>query len=242
MPLPFRLLDGSNMDTSMMYLHLKKGAAVHGAKLTTTLPGTSETIPCVAVKMAYQGGEYSAVAAMPEGELKEDSPGGKLTLENGQDYADALAACRETVAAGLSSQGSGNALEWKTIGDPAIKAIKVYLPRFEIEFGTSLAPALQKAGLGAIFGPGDFTGITASGELFVSDVVHKVYVKVDEKGTEAAAATAAIMMKSAMMRPPPELFVKFDRPFVFSVVHEESGLALFTGEVYKPEEWKKTDG
>lgn len=244
-PLQFRKLDGSRIDAPMMFLHLKKGTAVQGTNLEATLPGTSNKVPCVAVKMAYQGGTYSAVAAMPVGDLKEDSPGGKLTLESGQDYADALTSCRETVVAGLGHGNNGkhggdsNSLLWKTIGDPTMKAIKIYLPRFEIEFGTSLAPALKKAGLGAIFQPGDFTGITAEGSLAVSDVVHKVYVKVDEKGTEAAAATAAIMMKMAMTRPPPELFVNFNRPFVFSVIHEESGLALFTGEVYKPEEWKQ---
>ncbi len=254
MRLNFYKMDGSQMDSPFMYLFLKKGESITATRFTTAA-GTA----CVAVRMAYQGGAYSAIVAMPEMEINPPVSGTPLTLQNGEDYATAVAACRETliskltpassVSASSSSEagastssggGTGKALEWKALGDPDMKAVKIYLPRFEIEFGTSLSTALQHAGLGALFQPGDFTGIAADGgSLSVSDVVHKVYVKVDEMGTEAAAATAVMMVKSMQMRPPPELFVKFDKPFVFTVVHDESGLALFTGEVYKPEEWKE---
>ncbi|KAG7667322.1 putative Serpin B10 [Nannochloris sp. 'desiccata'] len=219
MPLPFYKLDGTQYDSPFMYLFLKKGESVHATRFQTAT-GTS----CVAVRMAYQGGAYSAIVAMPEMEIKPPVAGTPLTLQSGENYDDGK---------------EKGALLWQAIGDPDMKAIKIYLPRFEIEFGTSLSTALQHAGLGAIFQPGDFTGISADGgSLSVSDVVHKVYVKVDEMGTEAAAATAVMMVKSMPMRPPPELFVKFDKPFVFTVVHDDSGVALFTGELYKPEEGK----
>ncbi|KAL4529344.1 hypothetical protein Ndes2526A_g04137 [Nannochloris sp. 'desiccata'] len=247
MPLPFYKLDGTQYDSPFMYLFLKKGESVHATRFQTST-GTS----CVAVRMAYQGGAYSAIVAMPEMEIKPPVAGTPLTLQSGENYGTALAACREALVSKLTrispspapsfSTDDGKekgALLWQAIGDPDMKAIKIYLPRFEIEFGTSLSTALQHAGLGAIFQPGDFTGISADGgSLSVSDVVHKVYVKVDEMGTEAAAATAVMMVKSMPMRPPPELFVKFDKPFVFTVVHDDSGVALFTGELYKPEEGK----
>ena len=237
------LMDGSKMDVPMMYLSLKKGNAVHGATFHSTMPDGS-SLECVAVKMKYQGGAYSAVISMPLEQVKEPVvAGSKLVLESGKDYATALVACREGLISALSSSSDDGtaaaaALQWKTIGDPKIQAVKVYLPRFEIEYGTSLSSALKAAGLQALFRPGDFSKMTSEGDLGVSDVVHKVYVKVDEAGTEAAAATAVVMMRMAAMRPPPELFVKFDKPFVFTVVHEETGLALFAGEVFKPELWK----
>jgi serpin B len=239
MPLPFYKMDGTQLDSPFMYLFLKKGKSVHATRFQTA-SGTS----CVAVKMAYQGGAYSAIVAMPEMEIHPPVAGTALTLQSGEDYATTLAACREALVSKLtpSSAQDKHALQWQEIGAPDMKAVKIYLPRFEIEFGTSLSTPLQNAGLGAIFKPGDFTGIASAasggGSLSVSDVLHKVYVKVDEMGTEAAAATAVIMVKSMPMNPPPELFVKFDKPFVFTVVHDDSGMALFTGEVYQPEKAK----
>ena len=121
---------------------------------------------------------------------------------------------------------------------PQIWPLKLYLPRFEIDFESSLVPALNNLGLNAIFSPGDFSRISSDGNsLFVSDVLHKVYVKVDEQGTEAAAVTGIVMLTSIPLVPPKDLIVRFDRPFMFSIVHEETGLALFAGEVYQPEEW-----
>lgn len=74
--------------------------------------------------------------------------------------------------------------------------------------------------------------------LVVDEVVHKVFIEVNERGTEAAAATGVIMMRSAMpLRPPPE--ARFNRPFVFGVEHVESGALLFLGVVEKPEAWKE---
>ena len=228
-----------------MYLTLKKGNSIQAAHFNSA-QGTL----CVAIKMAYQGGAYSAIVAMPELEISPPTAGKQITLQNGEDYVASLTSCREALisrlrgtgaGAGSNSKGgdTGEVLHWETLGSPTMESIKIYLPRFEIEFGTSLSTALKNAGLGAIFQPGDFTGISPEGGvLSVSDVVHKVYVKVDEMGTEAAAATAVMMMKS-MARPSQELFVKFDRPFVFTIVHDETGLALFSGEVYKPDEYKE---
>ena len=243
MRMPFNLASGATQDSPMMYLHAKKeGAPVHGAVVPARLSAAAggAEVPCVAVKMAYQGGAYSAVIAMPHGELEEPVQGGPartcLTLEGGIDYTAALEACRGELLARLAApQG----MPWREVGHPQMKAIKAYLPRFEVEAGASLGDALKAAGLTAPFRAGDFTRVAASaGDLEVSDVVHKVYVKVDEEGTEAAAVTAVIMMKSAMWPPPAELFVRFDRPFVFSIVHEHTGMALFVGEVGRPEQWK----
>ena len=147
-----------------------------------------------------------------------------MKFKNGQDYATALSACRETLISQLAPiQDSSNkdtlTLQWKR-GN-----IRLYLPRFEVEFQANLNDALKAAGLGPIFQGGDFTNLTTAGDLEVSDVVQKVYVKVDESGTEAAAVTAVFMQ--CRSEPPKELYVIIDRPFVFSIVHEESGLERF---------------
>jgi serpin B len=78
----------------------------------------------------------------------------------------------------------------------------------------------------------DFSGMTGNPELFISDVVHKAFVAVDEAGTEAAAATAVIMAGSA----PPELPVEvtIDRPFIFLIRDIDTGAILFVGRVLNP--------
>ena len=88
----------------------------------------------------------------------------------------------------------------------------------------------------------DFFGITDPGAciiplLCISEVIHKAFVEVNEKGTEAAAATAVIMpemMMAAFHRPPPIPVFRADHPFVFMIRHSESGSILFMGRVMKP--------
>ena len=113
--------------------------------------------------------------------------------------------------------------------------------RFEAEYEVPrLTQQLQALGITAPFAPGDLTRAAADAggrpvaDPAVSDVLQKVYVKVDEEGTEAAAATAVVMTRAAF-GPSSELEVRFDRPFFFAVVHEPSGLALFAGQVHRPE-------
>ena len=237
-----------------MYAHYERSSAVQAAKFRAPLlgpnPNDTNSIDCVAVKLPYKGGTYSAIIAMPDGNLASQGPDG-LILENGENYMSALSACRQVVIAGLSpsarptaSNKDGVGLEFKGIGSPGMYGVHLYLPRFEVEFQSNLTDTLKSAGIDSIFQYGDFKNMTAVGDMEVSSVVQKVYVKVDEAGTEAAAVTAACCMAGCCpgMAPPPELVITFDRPFVFTIVHEASGMDLFVGEVYKPEEWKEEEG
>ena len=71
--------------------------------------------------------------------------------------------------------------------------------------------------------------------LYVSEVFHKTFIAVDEKGTEAAAATAVAMMAgSAMIKRPEPVIVKVDRPFLYAIQHVPSGACLFLGRVTDP--------
>jgi len=107
------------------------------------------------------------------------------------------------------------------------------MPKFEFDSEFSLKYALTRMGMRDAFsGDADFSGITGSRELFISDVVHKAFVSVDEAGTEAAAATAVILPSSGMTEPPAE--VTIDRPFIFLIRDIKTGAIIFVGRVLDP--------
>jgi len=72
--------------------------------------------------------------------------------------------------------------------------------------------------------------------LAISNVFHKTFIAVDEKGTEAAAATAVVMMEltARFEKPKEPIHVKVDRPFVYAIQHLPSGACLFIGRVIDP--------
>jgi serine protease inhibitor len=76
--------------------------------------------------------------------------------------------------------------------------VMVSMPRFTVEFETSLIDALQEMGIHAAFDPGlaDFSRMSRGGGLFISEVKHKTFVDVNEEGTEAAAVTSVVIDRS----------------------------------------------
>jgi serpin B len=108
------------------------------------------------------------------------------------------------------------------------------MPQFEFDSEFSLKDTLAEMGMRDAFSPGDadFSGMTGNPELFISDVVHKAFVAVDEAGTEAAAATAVIVGTTSMPEPLTE--VTIDRPFIFLIRDIETGAILFVGRVLNP--------
>jgi serpin B len=122
--------------------------------------------------------------------------------------------------------------------------VDLHLPRFKLEPPTiALAETLQALGMKSAFdipqGSANFDKIAPrkpNDYLYISNVFHKTFIAVDEKGTEAAAATAVVMMRAtAIARPkPPPIEVKVDRPFVYAIQHVPSGLCLFLGRVTDP--------
>ncbi|MBW1880294.1 MAG: serpin family protein, partial [Deltaproteobacteria bacterium] len=103
-------------------------------------------------------------------------------------------------------------------------------PRFEMRFYTPLKAQLEALGMGLAFDSeqADFSGITNTG-MFIAEVVHEAYVKVDEEGTEAAAATAVVMEDSAVG----DMFYA-DHPFLFLIRDDLTGSILFMGRVVDP--------
>ncbi len=113
------------------------------------------------------------------------------------------------------------------------------VPKFKLETTYDLIPPLRNLGMKQAFdaAQADFSGLSEASdpELYIGAVVHKAFVEVNEKGTEAAAATAVEMgVRSAMIgRPFVPRFVA-NRPFLFVIREKTSGLILFIGKVENP--------
>jgi len=113
--------------------------------------------------------------------------------------------------------------------------IALGLPKFTFITNFSLSSQLKSLGMTDAFdsNKADFSGMTGNRDLFISDVVHKAFVAVDEKGTEAAAATAVIM--EAMSMPVQQkVHLVIDHPFIFVIRDLASGQILFIGRVLNP--------
>lgn len=111
----------------------------------------------------------------------------------------------------------------------------VELPRFEFTTASmSIKKMLIDMGMPKAFSAGaDFSGISTTGPLFISDVLHKAYIKVSEEGTEAAGATAVIMQTTGMHQYEPPSF-RANRPFIFCIRDTETNTVLFMGHVKDP--------
>ena len=122
----------------------------------------------------------------------------------------------------------------ETINGLQPTSMMLSMPKFTFESSFNLSDTLKSMGMEHAFDPdnADFSGMTAQNDLFISDVIHKAFVAVDEEGTEAAAATAVIVdVTSAMMS---DITLTIDRPFIFVIRDKPSGQILFIGRVLNP--------
>jgi serpin B len=158
-----------------------------------------------AVELQYDGGELSMVILLPE------------------------AGNFEAFEEGLQAQQVD-----AIINDLQDTRVTLTMPQFEFDSEFRLNDTLAEMGMRDAFSPGDadFSGMTGNRELYISAVLHKAFVAVDEAGTEAAAATAVIMKRTAVLEPPVQ--VTIDRPFIFLIRDIETGAVLFVGRVMNP--------
>jgi serpin B len=115
--------------------------------------------------------------------------------------------------------------------------VKMYLPKFKINSESHLSKTLVSMGMTNAFNnSADFSGMDGTKSLYLSDVIHKAFIDVNEEGTEAAAATEShVGMKSAAtpsIGPPKEF--RADHPFIFLIQDRRSGNILFMGVVNNP--------
>ncbi|MHB8879036.1 MAG: serpin family protein [Myxococcaceae bacterium] len=182
----------------------------------TLLDGTKKQVPMMAsedisgsqavvdgvdvLSLPYDGGEVSMVLLVP--------PVGKLADFEAQLSASKLA----TLVAALK---------------PGTVAVR--MPKFEVRTQSPLNETLQKLGLGIAFGGGaDFSGMTGTRELSITDVIHEAVVKTDEDGTVAAAATAVVMGRVSMPS-----YIEVNRPFLF-LIRDQTGAVAFMGRIVNP--------
>ena len=111
---------------------------------------------------------------------------------------------------------------------------RILIPKFEMEEKLSLNDTLKSLGMETAFtDSADFSEITDS-QLFISEVLHKAKIKVDEEGTEAAAVTAITFETTAMM-PKDQFEFYADRPFIFFIVDTDNNTVLFSGIMFDVE-------
>ncbi|XP_028618996.1 serpin B6 isoform X3 [Grammomys surdaster] len=125
-----------------------------------------------------------------------------------------------------------NFIEWTRLDRMKGEKVEVFLPRFKLEENYDMKDVLCRLGMTYAFEEcrADFSGISSKQGLFLSKVIHKAFVEVNEEGTEATAATAIVMRGSSRFTP------RFcaDRPFLFFIQHVKTNGILFCGRFSSP--------
>ncbi len=183
-----------------------------GSVITIPMMALDESLPYVedseyqAVDLPYGGGRYRLTAILPRDRADVDSLAHALTPDRWAILISSLQTRPGTV----------------------------FLPRFELAFQISLNSILSNLGMEVAFSPerADFSRLADREDLHISEVLHKTYMKVDEKGTEAAAATSVGIGITSVG--PAKFTIRLDRPFLFAVRDSHSGALLFLGRISNP--------
>jgi serpin B len=170
--------------------------------------GYAETDDLQAIDMPYAGHDTSMLILLPKA-------------------GDGLGAMEKNLSAKQLAQ---------VLQSIQYRRIDLSLPRFKIEQSAALSQVLQALGMKLAFDAdkADFSGMCTAEPLYIGEVLHKAFVRVDEEGTEAAAATAVMMGAGAAMIREEPLRVQVDRPFVFVIRDQKTGEILFMGRVMNP--------
>jgi serpin B len=163
------------------------------------------------LELPYGDGTLSMVALLPKEKNGLSDLESKLTYQNWKQWTSSI---------------------------PREIDVQVYLPRFKTTSQFEMNQTLAAMGMASAFDPNtaDFSGMTGGRDLFISKVVHKAFVDVNEEGTEAAAATGIVMMPtSALIEEPKEPPVfRADHPFLFMIRDNRNDAILFTGRIVNP--------
>lgn len=167
-------------------------------------PYTADELAAV-VDLPYAGGTLSMMAVLPRE--------GKTLAEVEEELS------AEKIAA------------WR--GAMGVRDVKAFFPKFKFSAKYDLADRLKELGLKIAFtDSADFSGMDGTQDLYVQKAFHQAFVEVNEEGTEAAAATGVAMgLKSIQMDF--EVF-RADRPFLFLIIENKTGLVLFIGRMENP--------
>jgi serpin B len=165
--------------------------------------------------------------------LDDGSATGFLKYYAGRKYAFAALLPNEGVSiADYIASLTGDGL-MSTLSNAQDVEVKAAIPKFESEYAVEMGDILKAMGMTDAFDMSlaDFTGLGKSeeGNIFISKVIHKTYIAVDEKGTKAGAATV-VAMGGGSAAPSDEIkSVYLDRPFIFMLIDCETNLPIFIG-------------
>jgi len=191
----------------------------------TVEPGRDVTVRMMAATRSYalRDDDEAQVVELP---YRDRMASMVVVLPKARDGLDAL----------VASLTPARLAELTARGQPVRVALK--LPRFTFTTAFEATPLLRRLGMVDACDPvkADFSGITLSKKErpFVGQVLHKAFVAVDEKGTEAAAATVVLMRTGSAAKPEDPVVVTVDHPFLFFIRHEGTGQLLFAGRVDDP--------
>lgn len=172
--------------------------------------GVNDDLKCQAIELRYAGNSLSMFIILPDRSTTLADVEKKLTPDD------------------LSDVSKKFRMAWLEV--------KVWLPKFKLDEKLSLAEMLAGMGMKDLFteGVADLSGVDGTRELFVSQVLHRAVVEVNEEGTEAAAATAVVMLEMCAAIVSEEYEFRADRPFLFFIQHKETRSILFLGRLVKP--------
>ena len=113
----------------------------------------------------------------------------------------------------------------------------ILLPRFKLEYDIDLEEPLTEMGMGIAFSEmlADFSKMSSQNDLFISSVLHKSFVEVNEEGTEAAAVTVVRIGITSGGRSHGFSMI-INRPFLFVIRENRSGVIMFIGKIVNPRE------
>ena len=171
--------------------------------------GENAELKCQAIELPYAGGNISMFVLLPDQESTQLSEvQQKLTSNDLVDIKEKFHMTSEEV--------------------------NLWLPRFNLDEKLSLADMLAGMGMKDLFiqGVADLSGMDGSKELYVSKVLHRAVVEVNEEGTEAAAATAVVMMLCSMIEK--EINFRANHPFLFFIQDKATRSILFLGRLARP--------
>ena len=144
-----------------------------------------------------------------------------ILLPKNNDLSPAI----DTIDIEMFSEWTGSMVETK---------VDIYLPKFKVETSYSLGDYLIDLGMNIPFtSDADFSGITGGRDLFISKVLHKAFIDVNEEGTEAAAATAVIM-ELTVNGGSPRIVFDCNHPFMYLIQHKQTETILFMGSISDP--------
>ncbi|MCR5837571.1 MAG: serpin family protein [Lachnospiraceae bacterium] len=109
------------------------------------------------------------------------------------------------------------------------KKVYVTMPEFKYSFSNELTDFCKRHGINELFTPAADFSPMCSAPLMADSILHKAYIELDRKGTKAAAVTGMVVVAGCapMMEDYKEVIL--DRPFVYAIIHNKTGLPIFTG-------------